>query len=190
MEVITEDIKEDILKRIGKERYNHTLRVMQEAVEISKIFGIDEEEARIAGYLHDCAKIPNKEDLFKEVKNYNLDLTEDMKKAPQIIHGFLGAVIAKEKYNIQDEKILKAVAYHTTGRDGMNDLEKVIFLADLTEPMRNFDGVEEIRRLSRINLDEAMLFSLNNTIKFLCKTNEYIALDTLKARNYILEILK
>lgn len=190
MEIITEDIKNEILQRIGEKRYNHTLRVMKTAVELARNFGIDEEKAQIAGYLHDCAKIKDQDELFKEAKIYNLNLTEDMKRAPQIIHGYLGAKIANKRYHIDDIEILSAIESHTTGKENMSDLDKIIFLADYIEPMRNFDGVEEARKLSKINLDEAMLFSLNNTIEFLCSKDEYIALDTIKARNYILEILK
>lgn len=188
MENITDEIKNDILNRIGQKRFDHTIRVKDTAVELAAIFGVDTKKAEIAGFLHDCAKIRDTKELLKVAKDFDLEITEDMKKAPQIIHGYLGAKIAKELYKVDDKEILDAISSHTTGKENMSKLEKIIFLADYIEPVRNFPGVEEARKLSKENLDKAMIFSLNNTILFLMKKNQYIAINTVKARNYILEM--
>ena len=120
----------------------------------------------------------------------DLDIIKSLKKdmASEIIHSFLGAIISEKKYGIEDEDILNAIRFHTTGRENMSDLEKIVFLADYIEPMRNFSGVDKARKLACEDLNKAMMYSLNNTILFLCNKDEYIALDTIKARNYILEI--
>lgn len=188
MEIITDEIKKDILNRIGQKRYEHTLRVKDTAMDLAKIYNVDLEKAKVAGFLHDCAKIRDTKELLEVAKEYNLEITDDMLKAPQIIHGYLGAKIAKEKYNINDMEVLNAISSHTTGKENMSDLEKIIFLADYIEPKRNFDGVEKARELAKENLDKAMIFALNNTIEFLIKENDYIAINTIKARNYILEM--
>ena len=188
MNKITEEMKSDILNRIGEKRYNHTIRVRDTAVELAKIYNVDLEKAYVAGMLHDCAKIRDEKELIEVSFDYGLSLTDDMKKAPQIIHSFLGAIISEKKYGIEDEDVLNAIRFHTTGRENMSDLEKIVFLADYIEPMRNFSGVDKARELSYEDLNKAMMYSLNNTILFLCNKDEYIALDTIKARNYILEI--
>lgn len=188
MNKITEEMKSDILNRIGEKRYNHTIRVRDTAVELAKIYNVDLEKAYVAGMLHDCAKIRDEKELIEVSFDYSLNLTDDMEKAPQIIHSFLGAIISEKKYGIEDEDILNAIRFHTTGRENMSDLEKIVFLADYIEPMRNFSGVDKARKLACEDLNKAMMYSLNNTILFLCNKDEYIALDTIKARNYILEI--
>ena len=188
MNKITEEMKSDILNRIGEKRYNHTIRVRDTAVELAKIYNVDLEKAYVAGMLHDCAKIRDEKELIEVSFDYGLNLTDDMEKAPQIIHSFLGAIISEKKYGIEDEDILNAIRFHTTGRENMSDLEKIVFLADYIEPMRNFSGVDKARKLACEDLNKAMIYSLNNTILFLCNKDEYIALDTIKARNYILEI--
>lgn len=188
MNKITEEMKSDILNRIGEKRYNHTIRVRDTAVELAKIYNVDLEKAYVAGMLHDCAKIRDEKELIEVSFDYGLNLTDDMEKAPQIIHSFLGAIISEKKYGIEDEDILNAIRFHTTGRENMSDLEKIVFLADYIEPMRNFSGVDKARKLACEDLNKAMMYSLNNTILFLCNKDEYIALDTIKARNYILEI--
>lgn len=183
------DYEDEIKDKIGEKRFLHTLRVKDIAVELSKIYGVDEKKAEIAGFLHDVAKFKNKELLYEYVRIYNLEMTEDLKKAPQIIHAHLGSEIALKKYNIKDKDICNAIKYHTTGRAGMSSLEKIIFLADYIEPNRNFSGVDEARKLAFKDLDKAMVFSLDNTIKFLIDENLYIAIDTIKARNYELELV-
>lgn len=179
--------KEDIINRIGEKRYLHSIRVMEVAEKLAKIHSENIEKAKIAAYYHDCAKIRDNDILIKTAVDYNLQLNDDMKKAPQIIHGYLGAIIANKLYGINDKEILDAIRNHTTGCENMTKLDKIIFLSDYIEPMRNFSGVEEARKLAEKDLDEAMLFALNNTMEFLLNKNEYIALETLKARNFILE---
>lgn len=180
----------EIKARIGEKRYAHTLRVMEMAIKLAEIHNIDIQKAKIAAYYHDCAKIHDREKLFEFVREYNLEITDDMKNAPQIIHSFLGAKIAEKRYNIKDKEILDAIKYHTTGRKNMTNMDKVIFLADYIEPGREFPGLEKVRSLSERNLDLAMLFALNNTISFLIEKNQYIAIETIKARNDILKNLE
>ena len=153
--------EKEIRDRIGEKRFLHTLRVRDTAIELAKIHNVDLESAEVAGFLHDCA---------------------------QIIHSYLGALYARELYGIEDEDILNAITYHTTGRANMSDLEKIIFLADYIEPMRNFDGVERARHLAKKDLDAAMYFALNNTLKFLVEHDTYIVPTTVIARNYYKEL--
>lgn len=180
--------EKEIRDRIGEKRFLHTLRVRDTAIELAKIHGVDQEKAEVAGFLHDCAKIRDHEELIKAAKKSGLLLTKEMQKAPQIIHSYLGALYARDLYGIEDEDILNAITYHTTGRANMSDLEKIIFLADYIEPMRNFDGVEKARQLAKKDLDEAMYFALNNTLNFLVKHDTYIVPTTVTARNYYKEL--
>ncbi len=188
---MTYDLKKyenEIRERIGEKRFLHTIRVKDTAVKLAKIHDVDVEKAEIAGFLHDCAKIRDKKDLIKAAKENDLLLTKEMMKAPQIIHSYLGALFAREFYGIDDEDILNAITYHTTGRANMSDLEKIIFLADYIEPLRNFDGVERARELANKDLDAAMYFALNNTLKFLVERDNYIVVETVLARNYYKEM--
>lgn len=181
--------EDEIKNRIGEKRFQHTQRVKDTAIKLAKIYSVDEEKAAIAGFLHDCAKIRDVELLKQKSKEYGLDITGELEKAPQIIHAHLGSILAKKLYNVNDEDILNAIKYHTTGREDMSDLEKIIFLADSTEPMRNFEGVDKLRELSVKDLDMAMYYSLNNTIKMLADKNVHIVIDSIKARNFYREMV-
>lgn len=183
---ITRD-KEEIQDRIGKKRMAHVLRVADYAKDLAVQYGQDPEKAYIAGFYHDCMKIKDLDLLKKAARDLGLEWTEEFNQAPQLVHGFLGALAAEKIYGIQDRDILNAIAYHTTGRAGMNDLEKIIYLADYAEPMRNFDGVDQARKEIKEDLDQAMYQALNRTIQYLIKENSYITLKSLEARNDFLK---
>ena len=103
-----------------------------------------------------------------------------------LMHGLAGSIIAKHIMGIEDEDVLNSISYHTTGRKNMTILEKIIYIADYIEPMRNFPGVDELRKIAYSNLDEALLLSFDNTIKYVITKGQLLHLDTIEARNYIL----
>lgn len=178
-----DEYRDEIIERIGEKRFLHSIRVADCAKELAKIHNCDEDKAYTAGFFHDCGKIRDMDKLKEEFVKAGFELKEDFIYAPQIIHSYFGTYLAKERYGIIDKDILNAITFHTTGRADMSNLEKIIFLADYIEPMRNFLGVEKARELAKKSLDEAMLYSLDNTLNYLIKNGEYIAIDTVKARN-------
>lgn len=94
--------------------------------------------------------------------------------------------MAREHFEIEDEEILSAIRWHTTGKENMSKLDKIIYLADMIEPSRDFSGVEELRNDSKDDLDKAMLNALTHTIKYLLEKGCLIDINTVKARNYLL----
>ena len=107
-------------------------------------------------------------------------------KNPDIMHGVASAYIAETIMEIYDKEVLDAVRYHTTGREKMTMLEKVIYLADYIEPSRNYPGVEELRKLSYEDLDKALIKAFDNTINYVLKKGWLLHLMTVKARNYLI----
>ena len=82
-----------------------------------------------------------------------------MKKQIDLTHPFLGAEVAKREYGVEDEEILEAIRWHTTGKPDMTVLDKIIFIADYIEPNRKkFDGLETARKLAYEDLDKAMKY--------------------------------
>ncbi|MDL2310515.1 bis(5'-nucleosyl)-tetraphosphatase (symmetrical) YqeK [Peptostreptococcaceae bacterium OttesenSCG-928-C18] len=181
-----ENIKADLKQHMKTSRYEHTLRVVEEASKLAKIYNLNEEKVKIAAILHDCAK--GKESYFKELykDEYNLLVSKnDFKefKNPFLEHSILGAIVARNKYKVTDKEILDSIIYHTTGRVSMTDFEKVVYLADKTEMGRNYPGVEKIREMSLINLNNAIILNINNTIEYLIEKNQEISIKTVKLRN-------
>lgn len=171
---------------LSESRLKHSLSVSETAVDLAVKYGESVEKARIAGLVHDCAKGMKGDELIKVASAHEGRLDEIYMCSPSILHGLVGSIIAREVMEIQDEDILNAIKYHTTGRKNMSILEKIIYIADYIEPLRNFNGVEELRILSENNLDVAVIQSLENTIRYVINRKELLHIDTIIARNYLL----
>ncbi|WP_100065079.1 bis(5'-nucleosyl)-tetraphosphatase (symmetrical) YqeK [Miniphocaeibacter massiliensis] len=184
-----EDIQNDLRDKLKKSRYEHTLRVVEKSIELAGLYNINKEKIKIAALLHDCAK--GKEDTYKNLysEEFNLLISKEEFKEfrnPFLEHCLLGAIVAKNKYKIKDVQILNAIIYHTTGRLNMNDFEKVLYLADKTEIGRNYNNVKKIREKSLLDLNSAIILSINNTILYLIKRNQEISINTILLRNSLL----
>lgn len=180
-----EKLKEDI----GINRYNHAIRVRDTAIELAKKFHCDINKAMLAGLLHDCGKYHDKDYLLKQAFKFGIMSDESLINNKHIIHAPLGAIIAQREYNVDDDDVLSAIRYHTTGRENMTLLEKIVYLADYIEPERDFHGLAEVRALAKENIDLAILKALENSIFYLLDTHRMIHLDTLKARNYLIRFI-
>lgn len=162
-------MQEKLQSALSVERYIHTMGVVKEAVKLADTFGTEKvrEKARVAALLHDCAKDYPDEMKKRLCKEYHIPLDEIMKKNTELIHPFLGAEVAKREYLVEDEEILDAVRYHTTGKKQMSMLDKIVFIADYIEPGRKpFPEREEAKRLAYLDLDLAMKFILQSTIAY------------------------
>lgn len=180
-------IIEYLKTNLKPKRFNHSIGVRDTAVKLAKIYGEDVDKARIAGLIHDCAKYVGDEEMINCYKNHGNKLDEVEKNMPTILHGKVGSYVAKEIMGVYDNDILNAIAYHTTGRVNMSILEKIIYIADYIEPSRDFPTVDTLRNIAfNEDLDKAIIFSFNNTIKYIIDGNQLLHKDTIEARNYML----
>lgn len=177
-------IKIKLKKTLRPGRYYHSLGVMETGESLARHYGIDPLQAKIAGLLHDCAK--NKEDFYMQ-KFRCQEMGNAFKDYPAVFHSFLGAIVAKEEYGVQDEEILQAIKFHTTGRPNMNMLEKIIFVSDMIEPNRRYSGIQPIRNLVYRDIDQAVLMSLDNSLEHVFKIRKPVCLLTVKTRNYYIK---
>jgi len=181
-----EEIKEYLKNNLEENRYKHVLGVAETAKKLAVLNEIDEEIAEIAGLAHDVAKNMHKDEMERVIIENNLQLSEIEKINKSLWHSIIAPIVAKEKLKIEDEYILQALRWHTTGKENMTTLEKIIYIADMIEPTRNFKGVEELRDITFSDLDKGILEGLTQTIKYLLKKDLIIDENTMKARNYLL----
>ena len=178
-------MQKKLSKYLDEERFQHTLGVMFTSAALAMAHGYDIEDAQCAGLLHDCAKcIPNKKKI-KLCEQHDIKLTPFEKEHPVLIHAKLGAYIAAKKYDIEDERILSAISYHTTGKPEMSVLEMIIYIADYIEPMRfKAPNLTEVRRTAFRNLEECMYLILRDTMDYLNKNPMDLDLTTRDAFLY------
>lgn len=163
-------IKHTLKKELTKDRYQHTVRVAYTAMCLAMRYETELEQAQIAAYLHDCAKcIPN-DVKIKECKKKNIVLSKEELEYPELIHAKLGAIVAKEDYEVEDLEILSAIEKHTTGAPDMTMLEKIIYVADYIEPGRyKAENLKQIRSMAFQDIDRAVYMIMNDTLTYLEK---------------------
>lgn len=179
-------IDDYLRKKLKESRYVHTLGVVQSACSLAKINGVDEEKTKIAALIHDAAKNMKIDEQYKILKENNIDMDIISENSPQILHGWVAAILAKELMGVTDEEIINAVKYHTTARKSMSKLEKIIYIADYIEPNRDYPGVEELRKITFSDLDKGVLMGIDNTITFVIKQGQLVHPLTIDARNYLI----
>lgn len=179
------EMKEYLKENLKPSRYEHTLGVAEAAKKLAALNDVDEKKAEIAGLSHDVAKNLSKEEMLKIIKENNIKLSLVEENNMNLWHSIIAPIVAKSKLNIDDEEILESLRWHTTGKEDMSTLEKIIYIADMIEPSRSFEGLEEIRKATFENLDKGVYVGLTYSIKFLIDKDLLLDENTIKARNYL-----
>ncbi|KAB3533117.1 bis(5'-nucleosyl)-tetraphosphatase (symmetrical) YqeK [Alkaliphilus serpentinus] len=180
------EVLNNIKNHMSEKRYLHTLGVVDAAVYLADKYGENIEEAKLAALLHDYAKDFTEEELKNYIHRNGIDVDEILIVAYQLLHGRVGAHIAKNRFHINNQDILNAIDNHTTGSRNMSNLEKIIYLADFIEVGRDYPGVDDLRIVAEESLDKAVLQALNNTIKYVLSIDKLLHPNTIYARNELM----
>jgi predicted HD superfamily hydrolase involved in NAD metabolism len=168
---------------LGEKRLHHSLCVRDRAAELAKIHSADESKATLAGLLHDIYHDRPKVEQLQTLERHGILLDTQVRAHPVLWHAPCAAVYLEEELGIRDEEVLSAVRYHTTGRQGMTLLEKIVFLADATSSERDYPGVEENRSLANRDLNASMLAFLQFELARLVEHGQPIVRDAWEAYN-------
>ena len=181
------EIENDVKSVLSEYRFTHSLGVAKKAIELAKIYGVQEEIAKKVGIAHDIAKEMTDEEMIEYAKANNIRIDEIETVKPSLLHGKIGADIAAKKFGFTQDMI-NAIKWHTTGRENMSMLEKIIYVADKTEENRKGTrfNLEKSRELSTQNIDETLIFLMDEFITYNVKNEWLIHPETINARNDIL----
>lgn len=179
-------LQRQLSETLDEKRYKHSLGVSITAEQLAKRFGVSPEKARLAGLLHDCAREYPVSQMEGIAEGLQLEFTELERSAPILLHALIGAELAGTKYLVADPEIKQAIRLHSTGGAGMSKLDKVVYLADMIEPARDYPEVGALRRIAERDLNEALLEALEQSIRFIIKKRSVLHPGTLEARNEIL----
>ncbi len=155
-----------VRERLSSKRFEHTMNVKKMAVKLAKHYGADENKAALAATLHDAAKEISKDEMRGLMREYPQWAEGGEQRPTPVWHGVCAAILARTQWGVTDEEVLSAIACHTAGKPGMSMLDKIVYLADMTSAERDWDGVEQLRKLEMQDLDKAMLAALKQTNDF------------------------
>ncbi len=194
------EIKSYLKKNLSETRYTHTIAVTEECMYFADIFGLGDHERDIlykAALFHDITKEKTPDEHIALCRVYNIEFDKACLSTPALFHSLTGGVFAHELFPSDcTDEVRELIDTHTTGRENMTLLQKILFLADSTEATRRHESCIELRAYFHNNaavtdpkllLDRTIVKSLDGTIAYLLRTGRSIAVDTVKARNYLLK---
>ncbi len=149
---------------VKAKRLPHIQGTEETAAALAAFWGVSPEKARRAAILHDCTKYWTLEQHLETCAKYGVELDELECVSVKLLHSKSAAALAQYVF-AEPEEECRAISAHTTGKPGMTTFDKILYLADYMEPTRDFDGVEELRRLVWEDLDRAMILGLEMSIE-------------------------
>lgn len=178
-----EVIYEDLKKSLSEKRFRHSEGVVQRAVEYAKIYGVDEKTVKLAAIAHDIAKEIPKDRIVEYAESIGVELDCIERRNLKLAHAKIGAKICKDKYGFTDD-MTNAVKYHTTGRENMSILEKIIYLADATEPGRSYFDLDYYVELIKKDIDRGLFEVIKWSIENITSKEGIMHIDTIKCYNF------
>jgi len=182
-----QQIIEIIKQKLSNHRFQHSLGVAKAARDLASKYGLDPNLAYTTGLLHDYAKGISGQELLRIAEENGLIEDAIERKLPDLLHAPVGAFLLSKDLNLTDKVMLQAVRLHTMGALEMSELDKIIFLADMIEPGRDYPGLQRLQCLTERNLDQAMLYAMESTIRYCIDQGRLLHPRTIEVRNHFLE---
>lgn len=161
-----EELERVVTGLLKKNRVRHVLGCRDTAAALAEKWGANVTDAARAGMLHDVTKALDGPLQLTLCAEYGTMLDDFSKKYPKTLHALTGSLVAQRIFG-ENEAVVSAIRWHTTGKAQMNLLEKIVYVADYMEPNRDFPGVERLRQLAFSDIDGALKLGLEMTLEHL-----------------------
>lgn len=178
-------IKKDLKEALKDDdaRFNHVMRVIDTVQALSDLHGGNKEKLTIAALLHDMTKNQPNDWHIKTIRPvFGQGVIDAF--PPPLYHAFSAMIVARETYGIEDLDILLPIKHHTIGKPAMSLHEKLLFLADYTEPGRPFDSAKSVGKTAQRDLNQAVFEAMDAAIRVFESGGEVPALAYKSHRYY------
>jgi predicted HD superfamily hydrolase involved in NAD metabolism len=178
----------DVIRRlegaVSRKRLWHCRRVAELAESLATRWELDARLARRAGLLHDVCRA-NRPEWDALAARAGLTLPAWAGGERGLLHGPLGAIVAREEFDLP-EAWCQAIAGHTTGGPEMTPEEMVLFVADRAAVGREEPRARARRDLAHEDLTAATLATLADRLGDLLASGAMLWPPTVRARNDLL----
>jgi predicted HD superfamily hydrolase involved in NAD metabolism len=180
---VTPAVARELLRtRVSTALAEHCEAVAAYAVELVRRWGGEEEEAAVAGLLHDYCRELGAIETLRRARELGLRVSRLEKRRPvQLLHARLAA--AELTDSGLSAACLRAIALHTVGGPRMSVLDKCVYVADGAAAGRRHEGVERVRAFAAWSLDDAVRASVRGQLAHLLQQGEAIHPHTLALYN-------
>ena len=170
----------------------HIYRVRDVAQELAARHDIDPDRAELGALAHDvCRAVPG-EDLLKMSADLGVTVTDVDRDFPLLLHGPVGAEMLRKEDDLTDHSIFEAVRWHSTAHASLDDLGKLVFLADKLEPQKAavYSYHAKLHDMALESLDLALLEFLSREIAARIEIGGTVHPASVDARNSLVLKLK
>ena len=166
----------------------HIHRVVEIARELAVCHGINQEQAALAALAHDVARAMTDGELLRRSVGMGLPIGVVDRRVPILLHGPVGAEILQQEAGLTDISIYKAVYWHTTANPDLDELGKVVFIADKLDPAKidSYPYLPQIRQMAFQDLDRAILHFLTRQAMDRLNRGELVHPVMVETRNALL----
>ena len=179
-----ERLEQVVVSLLKANRVKHVLGCRDTAVELAKTWGADPVDAGRAGLLHDITKALDGELQLTLCGAYGKLLDDFSRKYPKTLHALTGSLVARRIFG-ENNAVVSAIEFHTTGKADMSLLEAIIYVADYMEPNRDFPGVERLRELAYTDIRGALKLGLEMTLEHLKEQGGEVSPASRQALDYL-----
>ena len=166
---------------------DHVERSRVVAQELAIRHSVDAVQVDTGVAAHDLARALSEPILLHEAERLYLEVSFVERKQPLLLHGPVAAAwLNEDGYRI--DSVIEAVEFHTTGVPGMEEVGRVVFLADKLDPWKveRAPFLKRVEELARTDLDTAILHYLDKTTERLIADGQMIHPKAVKYRNDLL----
>lgn len=171
-------------------RFAHSISVGHCAETLAQVYGADMFSARAAGILHDWEKLLPDAETIELAERFRIQTEAPYQKIVGLLHGPLAAKTLPAIYPWLSEQILSAIQKHTAGDRQMSKLDKILYVADLIEPLRpDFEAVVTAREvyLQGGSLDELYETAFCGVMMYVISTRSYLYPNSIALYNEMIE---
>jgi len=175
-----------LAQRLDKPGYKHCMGVATMSQTMATIYGVDPQDAFLAGMLHDWDRCRSHKQLLRDAEKYGIKITKVIRERPRLLHAHTGAAGVASTFPEIKPEIIEAISNHTVGSVPMSDLDKIVYIADMLEPGRNFRRVNDIREtIGKSSLDELFHVCYQQSMYHLVMNDKVMHPNTLKVWNWL-----
>lgn len=172
--------------RLSERSLSHSVAVAQAAEHLAAVYGADTDDAWLAGLLHDWSRDLTNAQLVDEARALGMELAEVDLAVPYLLHARVAAREMSAELPGVPRQVVEAVERHTVGVAEMTALDMCVYVADMIEPARTYEGVRDLRALvGDIGLEELYARAYALSLTHLIAVKKYIHPASVAAWNAI-----
>ncbi len=179
----------DTRMRDNRKRFQHSLGVASTALELARVYGVDEFDAAAAGLIHDWDKVLSDDELVARALHYGIKIAGSPSAAKPLLHGPVAAYELPQLFPELSPAVFQAVDRHTVGACDMTPLDMVVFVADAIEPNRHGDYAVALREMvGKSSLDDLFFSCFAQGLVYVIQSGRYLYPTAIQIYNHYAQL--